>query len=636
MKSLRPFFNEPVKIGIRIKPMSTKLVLLYPLRRRSYFLRGFCCGLDNIDMMQWIEKTRHTLAGKMTILFAGLLSLVATGLLFVHSITIGFGPQLLWSTLATVASVVLATTTFFSMASRATEPLVDLTNFAQQTNLKRLGARVDVRTGDELEHLARAFNRMMQRLDASMKRIQQLAFVDTVTELPNRERFRQEADEAAKSNSANNLVGAVISIDVDKFVSVQETLGQVAGEELLGLVAERLSAAVRASDRIIRLQTCIARPALLARTGNSEFAVLMPDATEPTEAGRFAQLVAAGLRQPFELGGHRIVLGASAGIAVFPHDGETGEEVLRSAELALSHARNGGRGRSVFFTRKMNQRALEKLVLENEIREGIEKGQFVSYFQPKIDLGTGRIHGCEALVRWNHPVHGLVTPARFIEAAEETGLINAMGDAIMRDATRKAADWLRRGIALRVAVNVSAVQFNDDGFTENVFNILAESGLPPSLFELEITESIAMSDPDRVLRMLEPLRAKGVRIAIDDFGTGHSNLASLSRLPFDVFKIDQSFVHALGKDKHAPALIETIIAMAGSLNYETVAEGVETQEQAAFLKKRGATLGQGYLFGKPMPADKFEEHARAWAQRGAAPMAEAPAEDSVGGLRRMG
>ena len=186
-----------------------------------------------------------------------------------------------------------------------------------------------------------------------------------------------------------------------------------------------------------------------------------------------------------------------------------------------------------------------------------------------------------------------MSPARFIEAAEETGLISAMGDAIMRDAARKAADWLRRGIALRVAVNVSAVQFNNDDFTAGVFSILAETGLPPSLFELEITESIAMSDPDRVLRMLEPLREKGVRIAIDDFGTGHSNLASLSRLPFDVFKIDQSFVHALGKDRHAPALIETIIAMAGSLNYETVAEGVETQEQAAFLKKRGATMGQG-------------------------------------------
>jgi diguanylate cyclase (GGDEF)-like protein len=570
-------------------------------------------------MMQWFETTRQTVAGKMTMAFCGLLALVAGGLLFVLALSIGFTKDLLLAAGAALASVILSSLTFFSMATRTTEPLRELTIFAQQTNLKRLGARVDVRTGDELEHLARAFNRMMQRLDASMKRIQQLAFVDTVTELPNRERFRQEAEEAAKSNAANDLVGAVISIDVDKFVSVQETLGQVAGEELLGLVAERLSAAVRASDRIVRLQTCIARPALLARTGNSEFAVLVPDANDPTEAGRFAQLVTAGLRQPFELGSHRIVLGASAGIAVFPHDGETGEEVLRSADLALSHARNGGRGRSVFFTRKMNQRALEKLVLENEIREGIEKGQFVAYFQPKIDLGTGRIHGCEALVRWNHPVHGIVSPAKFIEAAEETGLISPMGDAIMRDAARKAADWLRRGIALRVAVNVSAVQFNNDDFTAGVFSVLAETGLPPSLFELEITESIAMSDPDRVLRMLEPLREKGVRIAIDDFGTGHSNLASLSRLPFDVFKIDQSFVHALGKDRHAPALIETIIAMAGSLNYETVAEGVETQEQAAFLKKRGATLGQGYLFGAPMPAQQFEEYARAWAQRGATP-----------------
>jgi diguanylate cyclase (GGDEF)-like protein len=574
-------------------------------------------------MWNWIENTQHTLAGKMTASFCALFSVVSICLLLILIMSLGFTMQLVWAIIACASAITLASLTFFSMATRMTRPLRDLTDFAQQTNLKRLGARIDVRTGDELEHLARAFNRMMQRLDASMKRIQQLAFVDTVTELPNRERFRQEADEAAKSNAANNLVGAVISIDVDKFVSVQETLGQVAGEELLGLVAERLSAAVRASDRIVRLQTCVARPGLLARTGNSEFAVLMPDASDPTEAGRFAQLVTAGLRQPFELGGHRIVLGASAGIAVFPHDGETGEEVLRSAELALSHARNGGRGRSVFYTRKMNQRALEKLVLENEIREGIEKGQFVAYFQPKIDLGTGRIHGCEALVRWQHPVHGLVSPARFITAAEETGLISPLGDAIMRDAARKAADWLRRGIGVRVAVNVSAVQFNNDNFAEGVFAILAESGLPPSLFELEITESIAMSDPDRVMRMLNPLRSKGVRIAIDDFGTGHSNLASLSRLPFDVFKIDQSFIHALGKDKHAPALIETIIAMAGSLNYETVAEGVETQEQAAFLKKRGATLGQGYLFGAPMPADKFEEHARAWAQRSSAPPPEA-------------
>ncbi len=566
-------------------------------------------------MMQWLAKTGQTLAGKMTLAFATLMSIITGGLLLVYALSVGLSMELVWSTIAALSSVTLATTTFFSMATRMTEPLRELTSFAQQTNLKRLGARIDVRTGDELEHLARAYNRMMQRLDGSMKRIQQLAFVDTVTELPNRERFRQLTDEAARTNAPSQRIGAVISLDVDKFLSVQETLGQVAGEELLGLVAERLAASVRASDRIIRLQTCAARPALLARTGNSEFAVLVPDTNDATDAGRFAQLVAAGMRQPFELSGHRLVLGASAGIAVFPHDGETGEEVLRSADLALSHARNGGRGRSVFFTRKMNQAALEKLVLENEIREGIGNGQFVSFFQPKIDLGTGRIHGCEALVRWNHPVHGLVSPDRFIEAAEETGLISAMGEAILRDATRKAADWLKRGIAIRVAVNVSAPQFNDDSFTERVLAALADSGLPPSLFELEITESIAMSDPDRVMRLLEPLRARGIRIAIDDFGTGHSNLASLSRLPFDVFKIDQSFVHALGKDQHAPALIETIIAMAGSLNYETVAEGVETQEQAAFLKRRGATLGQGYLFGKPMPANKFEEHARAWAQR---------------------
>jgi diguanylate cyclase (GGDEF)-like protein len=561
----------------------------------------------------WLDKLQKTLAGKLTLAFLALSSLVLVCTILALVYTIGLETKLVWAFGLAVLALCFASAIFFVCVTRITHPLLELTEFAQQTNLKRLGVRLEVRSGDELEHLAGALNRMMQRLDASMKRIQQLAFVDAITELPNRDRFRQEADEAVKSNSANQLVGAIVCLDIDKFIRVQETLGQIAGEELLGLVAERLSAAVRASDRIIRLETSATRPALLARTGLSEFSVLLPDISEPTQAGRFAQLVAAGLRQYFEIGVHRIVLGACAGIAFFPQDGETGEEVLRSADLALSHAREGGRNRSVFFTRNMNQRALEKLMLENDIRAGIEQGQFTAFFQPKVDLATGRIHGCEALVRWNHPTQGLIVPTQFIHAAEETGLIMPLGDFIMRDAAKKAAGWLRRGIALRVAVNVSAMQFNEDSFTSKVLNILAETGLPASLFELEITESIAMNDPERVVRLLEPLRTKGVRIAIDDFGTGHSNLAALTRFPFDVFKIDQSFVDALGKDRNAPAMIETIIALAGGLSYETVAEGVETREQAAFLKKRGATLGQGFLFGAPMAADAFEAHARTWA-----------------------
>jgi diguanylate cyclase (GGDEF)-like protein len=563
-----------------------------------------------------LSRLRRSLRGKLAATFMALVLGVASILMVAVMLLKGPDGSFLLIAGIAVVSVVVASAVFLLVANRMLDPLLEITEFAQATNLKRLGARVDIRTGDELETLARAINRMMQRLDASMKRIQQLAFVDTVTELPNRDRFRTESDEVIKVNVPSGEVGAVVSLDVDRFTHVQSTLGQVAGQELLGLVSERLAAAVRASDRIVRLKTCGGRPALLARTNGSEFAILIPDLTDPTEAGRFAQLVAASLRQPFDLAGHRIVLGASAGIAVFPHDGETGEEVIRSAELALSHARNAGGGRVVFFTRKLNQRALEKLVLENEIRAGIEKGQFVAWFQPKIDFGTGRICGCEALVRWNHPTQGLVSPGRFIQAAEETGLIGPLGDAVMRDAVAKAAGWLSRGLAVRVAVNVSAAQFQEDSFTRKVFQVLEEFRLPATLFELEITESIAMSDPERVLRLLEPIRAKGVRIAMDDFGTGHSNLASLTRLPFDVFKIDQSFVQALGKDKSAPALIETIIAMAGGLNYETVAEGVETPEQAAFLKKRGATIGQGYLFGEPMPVEKFESFVRTWAQTG--------------------
>ncbi len=559
---------------------------------------------------------KRSLASRMTAVFVVLNSvvLVIVAAAVFLSVTQKSSPFAILTVAA--GGLVFAAAAFMTFAQRMTLPLNDLVEFAQQTNLKRLSSRLEVNTGDEIEDLARALNLMMARLDSSMKRIQRMAFVDTVTELPNLERFKQESEEAIKYANAHNQTGAVISLDVDRLLRVQNTLGKAIGEELLGLVSERLAAAVRASDRIVRLQTCSQRPSLLARTQTSEFAILLPDVSDPTEAGRFAQLVAASLRQPFAVDNHKIVLGASAGIAVFPQDGETGEEIVTSAELAMTHARNAGGGRTMFFTRKLNQRALNKLVLENEIRAGIEREQFVPYFQPKIDLGTGRIAGCEALVRWIHPKHGLISPAKFIPAAEESNLIGALGDLVLIKSALAAAEWLRRGIAVRVAVNVSPAQFSDDNFTHKVVNVLQEAKLPPSLFELEITESIAMSDPDRVQRLLEPLRLMGIKIAIDDFGTGHSNLASLTSLPFDVFKIDQSFIHALGKDKHAPALIETIIAMAGGLNYETVAEGVETKEQAAFLKKRGATLGQGYLFGAPMPAEQFEEHARAWALSG--------------------
>lgn len=497
------------------------------------------------------------------------------------------------------------------LLQRVADPLRDITEVAQQASLRRLGLRLEIRTGDEIEALARAFNRMMQRLDSSMKRIQRLAFVDAVTELPNRERFRQETEEAVKAAGADQG-GAVLVLDLDRFQRFAETLGQASADELLAAAGERIAAAARAADRVVRLSTCETQPALLARWGGSEFAILLPDLPQPTEAGRFAQLVAAAFRQPFEISGHRITLGLSVGVALFPLDGDSAEKLMRCADLALSAARNAGGGRAAFYTRAMNQRAMERLSMEAEVRQALELGQIEAFFQGKVDLASGRICGAEALARWRHPERGLISPAVFIPAAEEAGLIAALGEAIMRDACRKAAGWLRRGVTMRIAVNVSPIQFGNERFCETVFAILSETGLPPSLLEVEVTESVAMTNPKRVAEMIEPLRRRGVRFAIDDFGTGHSSLAALSRLPFDVFKIDQSFVKGIGIDRHAPALIETILAMAGSLGYETVAEGVETADQARFLRRRGCTLAQGYLFGKPMASEEFESHARTW------------------------
>lgn len=464
----------------------------------------------------------------------------------------------------------------------------------------------------ELAPLAEGVDLLAQRADAAARSAWRLAYADAGTGLPNRDRLRLAIEETLAGLDPNGPPAVLIALETDGSARMRDTLGRQIGEVLHKQVSERLQVAARAADRILRLRNGAVRPSILARTGAADFAVLVPDLADVREAMRFAQLIAAALRQPYSVGNHRVQLEASLGMALMPEHASSAEEAMRAAELAQSHARRHGPGQVRVFDPRMNQEALDRLILENEIRAAIESGQFSAHFQPKIDLSSGRLIGCEALVRWNHPERGLVGPDAFIDVAEESGLIGPLGDLILRDASRRAAHWLKRGLGMRVAVNVSAAQFGDDAFSQRILGILTETGLPAPLFEIEITESVAMADPDRVVRLIEPLRRKGVRIAMDDFGAGHSNLAALTRLPFDVFKIDRSFIQALGRDRHAPILIETIIAMAGGLNYETVAEGVETPEQAQFLREAGVNTAQGFLFGPPMPPDRFEEHARDW------------------------
>lgn len=489
----------------------------------------------------------------------------------------------------------------------ALRPIARLTEAARTASSKSLDVRINVKTGDELEVLANAFNRMLSRIDSNLKRIHRLAYVDMVTELPNRERFRKEVERVTRKAVEDETSGAVLFLDLDRFKRVNDSLGIGEGDRLLEMVARRLREAARGHDLA---RGSKGEPSMVARLGGDEFTVLVPCTESSADVARYAQQIISAIRRPFDVSGHQVFLGVSIGIAVFPQDGSEPESLLRHADLAMAHAKDTGGNAAHFFEPCMNQTAFERLVLENELRDAVKQDQLVVYYQPKVRMSDGIIEGSEALVRWNHPTSGLLAPGHFIEAAEESGLIGEIGDWVMRNACSQAAEWASQGLSLPVAVNVSAMQFERSGFADSVMEILEQTGLPPELLEIELTESIAMRDPQRVIDQVQPLRDRGVKFAIDDFGTGHSSLSYLTRMPFDVFKIDQSFVRSMSQDPHSRAVVETILALAKALKLKTVAEGVETTEQLTALREEGATLAQGYLFSKPVPAADFEVYAR--------------------------
>jgi diguanylate cyclase (GGDEF)-like protein len=492
------------------------------------------------------------------------------------------------------------------IVGRALKPVQTLTEAARLASSKNLDMRIDVKSGDELEVLANAFNRMFARLDGNLKRIHRLAYVDMVTELPNRERFRKETERVARKALEDGTTGSVLFLDLDRFKRVNDSLGIGEGDRMLEMVARRLSEVVRGCDLA---SNTISEPSLVARLGGDEFTVLLPKIEDGADAARVANKLVDAIRLPFEISGHQVFLGVSIGVAVFPQDGADPETLMRHADLAMAHAKRAGGSAVQFFEPSMNQSAFERLVLENELRDAVTQDQLVVFYQPKVLMENSEVAGAEALVRWQHPTAGLLSPGAFIEAAEECGLIGEIGDWVLRAACREAAAWRANGLEIPVAVNVSAMQFEREGFSESVLEALEEANLPPHLLELELTESIAMENPERVIEQVQPLRDRGVQFAIDDFGTGHSSLAYLTRMPFDVFKIDQSFVRDMATDTHARIVVETILAMAKALKLETVAEGVETAEQLSMLRAQGATLAQGFFFARPMPVTDFVEFA---------------------------
>jgi diguanylate cyclase (GGDEF)-like protein len=495
---------------------------------------------------------------------------------------------------------------------RAMRPVSRIIETAQAASRGRLDARLDIRTGDELQDLAEGFNAMLDRLRGSLEHVHQLAYADHLTGLPNKTAFLEHARGLLR---AGESAGAMFLIDLDRFKRLNDTFGAKQGDRLIRMAGQRIQAA--AARYVQSVQDAAgadaAEPAcrsILARVTADEFALIVSGGQEAFTADLLAAEIVRAIEQPMEILGQNVVITCSVGIAAFPRHGAEPELLLRNANLALDEVKKAGGASHRLFDDAMTQAAMARVTLEHELRRAIERDEFVVHYQPKVAARSGRLAGVEALVRWRRPDGALRAPGSFILVAEETGLIAEMGDFVLREACRAAARWRDAGLDIQVSVNVSALQFERRDFRQTVQQALVEAGLKPEALELEITESTAMTDPERALAQIEPLRRLGVRFAIDDFGTGHSSLAHLTRMPFDTFKIDQSFVHALGEDPSARVIVQTILALARSLRLDVVAEGAETAEQVATLQSLGCNIIQGFYFAKPMPEVDFIAYAR--------------------------
>ena len=432
-----------------------------------------------------------------------------------------------------------------------------------------------------------------------------MAHHDTLTGLPNRsalyDRLRREI---ARSRRGDRNF-ALHFIDLDGFKSVNDLLGHSSGDKLLKVVAQRLSGVVRDAG-------CV------ARIGGDEFAVLQTDVTRPEDVVELAERVIRLVAEPIVHGSRRLALGASIGIALHPTDGSDVNELLKNADLAMYRAKSEGGNQYRFYVSDMNSRMRHAALLDAGLRTAIARRQFVLYYQPQIEVASGRVVGAEALLRWNHPERGIVAPGEFLARAEENGLIVPINDWVLREACREAASWHRRGMPpMRVAVNLSPIQFRRCNVPLLVIQSLADSGLAPAFLDLEITESIVMDDDANVASQLQQLSDLGVGLSIDDFGTGYSSFQYLKRFPIDRLKIDQCFVRNVVQDPSDGAIVRAIISLGHSLELTVVAEGVETPEQIALLTAEGCDELQGYHYGRPMPAEQFVEFVRA-----AEPMAE--------------
>jgi diguanylate cyclase (GGDEF)-like protein len=424
------------------------------------------------------------------------------------------------------------------------------------------------------------------------QRLLKLSHFDTLTGLPNRTQVKLALSRAIDQAREHGWTVGVLFIDVDRFKTVNDTLGHAAGDRLLQLAADRIVDCLRVRDTI-------------GRFGGDEFAAILILPEGPQNALLVIDKLRDAMRKPFTVEGRDLILTVSIGVSVFPDDAQDADVLIRYADTAMNRAKEAGSDAFRYFTAEMNTQSLARLDLENALRRALDNGEFVLFYQPKVSVGSGRISGAEALIRWQRPGHGMVSPALFIPLLEETGLITRVGAWVIEEACRQIAEWTRAGGPVQVSVNVSGAQFFHDGLEATIKGAIGRHAIPPELLELELTESSLMTNAEQTIAVLRNLKTLGIQISVDDFGTGYSSLAYLKRFPIDKLKIDIAFVREVTSNPDDAAIVLAIISMAHSLKLKVVAEGVEREAQLAYLRRHNCDEIQGYYFSRPVPGPEF-------------------------------
>nr|WP_298142774.1 EAL domain-containing protein [uncultured Pseudomonas sp.] len=531
----------------------------------------------------------------------------------------GLALQALFGGLAAVATLALSLLVTRRIASGIVRPLRNLVRLTEQVRAEQdFSLRAKVYGNDEAGHLARSFNDMMEQLEwhdtrinaelqqrlLTEQQLNQLAYHDPVTGLHNRHYFKEKLETAVAEVIRYATSCAVLFIDLDDFKIVNDTLGHEAGDILLTLVAERLRATLRSNDVVCRI-------------GGDEFAVIMENGVNTAQAERVAANIVAALSTPFVIDGQQIGIGASLGISLCPEHAADTISLLRNADTAMYQAKGSGKNNYRLYQAEMENGSVRRFTLEQSLRLALEQGQLQLLYQPLVELSdNSRLIGFEALLRWNHPELGVVGPQEFIPLAEETGLIHPIGDWVMCNALRQAREWQAICPGVRIGINLSGRQLKQADAVQRIFAAVEASGLPAQLIDIELTESILMDDRTATVSKLHALRAAGIRISLDDFGTGYSSLNYLKLYPVDTLKIDRSFVTNLPDDASSVAITQAIMAIANGLSLDVVAEGVELEAHAAFLRGAGCPVAQGYLYARPLDAGAATELATAQRRSG--------------------